>query len=142
MSTGRIRRSVHYMRKCMDVGMGACKYRYTHGKYTFVAADVGSQRTHTILCTYKRTRVYTRASTCIFMCAHRKTNTACTEVRLCSYYVLTHHLLDSGLVSPLRCTSGTKASSKHSIVMDQPPQRHPPAGSTWLCLALHRTFSN
>lgn len=123
MSTGGIRRSVHYMHKCMDVGMGACKYRYTHGKYTFVAADVGSQRTHTILCTYKRTRVYTRASTCIFTCAHRKGNTACTEVHLCGDYILTHHLLDSGLVSPLCCTLGTEASS--NIIVDQPPQRHP-----------------
>lgn len=48
MCTGRRQRSVHCMHERMDAGMGACKYRYTHGKYTFVATDVGSQSTHTI----------------------------------------------------------------------------------------------
>lgn len=83
MCTGRRQRSVHCMHERMDVGMGACKYRYTRGKYTFVATDVGSQSTHTILCPYKRTRVCTRASTCICMCAHRKTNTQHAQRFIC-----------------------------------------------------------
>lgn len=75
------------------------------------------------------------------VCTQKNKHTACTEVHLCGDYVLTHHPLDSGLVSPLNCTPGTEASSKHSIIVDRPPRRPPQEapGCAWPYTGLSQT---